>query len=146
MAQPAPAPHARVAAPAPPARGSETVLLVEDEDGLRRLARRILERHGYTVLESCNGREALELATRHEQSIDLVLTDVIMPEMSGRGLVERLRAVRPAAAIVYMSGYTDDDVLRRELFEPGSRFVQKPFVPEELLRLLRDALDQHRKA
>jgi CheY-like chemotaxis protein len=123
------------------AGGSETILLVEDEDALRRLARRILDRQGYTVLESRNGREALERATQHDGPIDLVLTDVIMPEMSGRGLVERLRAVRPRAAILYMSGYTDDDVLRRGLFEPGARFVQKPFVPDELLRVVRSALD-----
>ena len=128
--------------PAPAPRGSETVLLVEDEAGLRRLARRILERQGYTVLESRNGREALELATCHEHPIHVVLTDVVMPEMSGRGLVERLRSVRPSVAVVYMSGYTDDDVLRRELFEPGSKFVQKPFIPEDLLRLVREALDR----
>ncbi|HEX5971507.1 MAG TPA: PAS domain S-box protein [Gemmatimonadaceae bacterium] len=126
---------------APPVRGSETVLLVEDEEALRRLARRILERNGYRVLESRNGREALERATAHDGPIHLVLTDVIMPEMSGRGLVERLRAVRPSAAVVYMSGYTDDDVLRRGLFEPGSRFVQKPFVADELLRVVREMLE-----
>jgi len=126
---------------APPSRGSETVLLVEDEEALRRLARRILERSGYRVLESRNGREALERATAHDGPIHLVLTDVIMPEMSGRGLVERLRAVRPAAAVVYMSGYTDDDVVRRGLFEPGSRFVQKPFVADELLRVVREMLE-----
>jgi two-component system cell cycle sensor histidine kinase/response regulator CckA len=126
-------------------RGNETILLVEDEDALRRLARRILERHGYHVVESRNGREALEQATAYEGAIHLVLTDVIMPEMSGRVLVERLRAVRPTTAVLYMSGYTDDDVLRRGLFDPGSRFVQKPFVPEELLRVVREMLDEGRR-
>jgi two-component system cell cycle sensor histidine kinase/response regulator CckA len=126
---------------APPSGGSETILLVEDEDALRQLARRILERHGYRVLESRNGREALERVTQYEGPIHLVLTDVIMPEMSGRGLVERLRAIRPHAAVVYMSGYTDDDVLRRGLFEHGSRFVQKPFLPQELLRMVREVLE-----
>jgi CheY-like chemotaxis protein len=123
-----------------PVRGSETVLLVEDEDALRQLARRILERQGYRVLESNNGRDALARATAHEGRIDLILTDVVMPEMSGRALVERLSAVRPNAAIVYMSGYTDDDVLRRGMLEPGSMFIQKPFNPRALLRIVRDAL------
>jgi PAS domain S-box-containing protein len=123
-----------------PARGSETVLLVEDEAAVRQLARRILERQGYRVLESNNGRDALARATAHEGRIDLILTDVVMPEMSGRALVERLSAVRPNAAIVYMSGYTDDDVLRRGMLEPGSMFIQKPFNPRALLRIVRDAL------
>jgi two-component system, cell cycle sensor histidine kinase and response regulator CckA len=125
-----------------PARGSETVLLVEDEEAVRRLARRVLEQQGYRVLESHNGREALALATAHDGQIDLVLTDVVMPEMSGRGLVERLSAVRPNAVVVYMSGYTDDDVLRRGMLAPGSRFIQKPFAVEALLRLVREALDR----
>ena len=124
-----------------PVRGSETVLLVEDEDAVRQLARRILERQGYRVLESNNGRDALARATAHEGRIDLILTDVVMPEMSGRALVERLSAVRPNAAIVYMSGYTDDDVLRRGMLEPGSLFIQKPFNPRALLRIVRDALN-----
>ena len=127
----------------PAAGGSETILLVEDEDSVRRLARRILHHRGYRVLESRDGKEALELATHHPGKIDLVLTDVIMPEMSGRGLVERLRAVRPTAAVVYMSGYTADDVVRRGLFEPGSKFVQKPFIPDELLNVIREMLDEH---
>ena len=125
-----------------PARGSETVLLVEDEDALRQLARRILERQGYRVVESRNGRDALACATAHEGRIDLILTDVVMPEMSGRALVERLSAVRPDAAVVYMSGYTDDDVLRRGMLEPGSLFIQKPFNPGALLRIVRDALNR----
>ena len=125
-----------------PARGAETVLLAEDQDHLRALARRILERHGYSVLESRNGREALALATQYEGQIHLVLTDVVMPEMSGRGLVERLRAVRPHAAVVYMSGYTDDDVLRRGMLEAGSRFIQKPFSRGDLLRVVREVLDE----
>ena len=129
-------------AQAPVAGGSETILLVEDEDSVRRLARRILHHRGYRVLESRNGKEALEVATHHPGPIHLVLTDVIMPEMSGRGLVERLRAVRPTSAVVYMSGYTADDVVRRGLFEPGSRFVQKPFIPDELLGVIREILDE----
>jgi DNA-binding NtrC family response regulator len=125
-----------------PVGGTETVLLVEDEESVRQLARRILERQGYHVLESRNGREALARATEYGERIHLVLTDVVMPELSGRGLVERLTAVRPNAAVVYMSGYTDDDVLRRGMLEPGSRFIQKPFNPNALLRTVREALNR----
>jgi PAS domain S-box-containing protein len=125
-----------------PLGGTETVLLVEDEESVRQLVRRILERQGYHVLESRNGHEALALATAYSDGIDLILTDVVMPELSGRALVERLTAVRPNAAIIYMSGYTDDDVLRRGMLEPGSRFIQKPFDPNALLRMVREALNR----
>jgi CheY-like chemotaxis protein len=121
------------------------VLLVEDEESVRQLARRILERHGYRVLESRNGREALAQATVHGDQIQLILTDVVMPELSGRGFVERLTAVRPNAAVIYMSGYTDDEVLRRGLLKPGSLFIQKPFNPNALVSMVREALD-HRPA
>ncbi|HET9683177.1 MAG TPA: PAS domain-containing protein, partial [Gemmatimonadaceae bacterium] len=124
------------------AGGTETVLLVEDEASVRQLARRLLERQGYRVLECCNGRDALAQATAYGDHIHLILTDVVMPELSGRGLVERLRAVRPTAAVIYMSGYTDDEVLRRGMLEPGSLFVQKPFTPEGLLRTVREALNR----
>jgi len=125
-----------------PAGGTETVLLVEDEESVRQLARRILERRGYRVLECRNGRDALAQATAYGDQIDLILTDVVMPELSGRGLVERLSAVRPNAAVIYMSGYTDSEVLRRGMLEPGSLFVQKPFNPNSLLRIVREALSQ----
>jgi len=125
-----------------PAGGTETVLLVEDEESVRQLARRILERRGYRVLECRNGRDALAKATAYGDQIDLILTDVVMPELSGRGLVERLSAVRPNAAVIYMSGYTDNEVLRRGMLEPGSLFVQKPFNPNSLLRIVREALSQ----
>jgi PAS domain S-box-containing protein len=125
-----------------PVGGTETVLLVEDEESVRQLARRILERQGYHVLESRNGREALAQATAYGDRIHLILTDVVMPELGGRGLVERLTAVRPNAAVIYMSGYTDDAVLRRGMLEPGSRFLQKPFDPTALLRMVREALNR----
>jgi PAS domain S-box-containing protein len=125
-----------------PAGGTETVLLVEDEQSVRQLARRILERQGYRVLESRNGRDALALATEYGDQIHLILTDVVMPELSGRGFVERLTAMRPEAAVIYMSGYTDDEVLRRGMLDPGSLFIQKPFEPNVLLRMVRDALNR----
>ena len=124
------------------ARGSETILLVEDDEQLRGLARRILERQGYTVLQSCNGREALAQATRYAAAIHLILTDVVMPEMGGRALVEQLRDVRPQAGVIYMSGYTDDDVPRRGMLDPRCRFMRKPFASAELLRTVREVLDQ----
>ena len=123
------------------AEGTETILLVEDEPGLRALARRILERQGYTVLASANGREALDAAAVHAAPLHLVLTDVVMPELNGRTMVERLRIARPEIAVVYMSGYTDDDVLLRGALEQDASYIQKPFAPAELLRVVRETLD-----
>ncbi len=124
------------------ARGFETILVVEDEDALRSLAGRILERNGYTVLQSRNGADALAFATAYPGTIHAVLTDVVMPQLGGRGLAERLRAVRPKAVVLFMSGYTDDDVLRRGMLDQGSRFLQKPFSSASLLALVREALDE----
>jgi PAS domain S-box-containing protein len=142
LAEAATASHKR--APEIPAGGTETVLLVEDEEAVRQLARRILERKGYRVLESRNGREALAQATVYGDEIQIILTDVVMPELGGRGLVEQLTEARPNAAVIYMSGYTDDEVLRRGMLEPGSTFIQKPFNPSTLLRMVREALDHQR--
>jgi PAS domain S-box-containing protein len=125
----------------PGVEGTETILLVEDEPGLRALARRILERQGYVVLASANGREGLETARAHGTPLHLVLTDVVMPEMNGRAMVEHLRTERPDVAVVYMSGYTDDDALLRGTLEAEASFIQKPFAPAELLRVVRETLD-----
>ncbi|HEX5973290.1 MAG TPA: PAS domain S-box protein [Gemmatimonadaceae bacterium] len=123
------------------AEGTETILLVEDEPGLRALARRILERQGYSVVASANGREALEAAAAHAAPLHLVLTDVVMPEMNGRAMVERLRGDRPEVAVVYMSGYSDDDAVLRGALESDASYIQKPFAPAELLRVVRETLD-----
>jgi CheY-like chemotaxis protein len=124
--------------------GAETILLVEDDETVRRAARRILERAGYRVHEARDGSEALALARTdahgHALHVDLVLTDIVMPEMSGPELADRLRAVRPDVPVLFMSGYTDDAVLRQQLEKPGVGFVQKPFTPEELTRKVREAL------
>ena len=123
-------------------RGSETILLVEDEEAVRGLTSRILQRQGYRVLAAQHGREAMDIATREEGIIHLVLTDIVMPGMNGRGLVERLSGIRPAIKSLYMSGYTDDDIVRRGFIEPSRSFLQKPFTSEGLLRTVRKVLDE----
>jgi PAS domain S-box-containing protein len=124
------------------ARGSETILLVEDEPAVRGLASRILEKQGYRVLSAQHGREAMDIASREQGNIDLVLTDVVMPGMNGRGLVERLAGIRPTMKSLYMSGYTDDDIIRRGFIEPTKSFLQKPFTSEALLQTVRKVLDE----
>ena len=128
--------------PASVPRGSETILLVEDEDAVRGLACRILEKQGYRILAAANGREAMEIATGEEGRIDLVLTDIVMPGMNGRGLVEKLSGIRPLIKSLYMSGYTDDDIVRRGFIEPSRSFLQKPFTSEALVRTVRKVLDE----
>jgi len=122
-------------------RGSETILLVEDEEAVRGLACRILEKQGYRVIPAQHGRDAMDIAAREQGRIDLVLTDVVMPGMNGRGLVERLSGIRPAIKSLYMSGYTDDDIIRRGFMEPSKSFLQKPFTSEALLLTVRKVLD-----
>jgi signal transduction histidine kinase/ActR/RegA family two-component response regulator len=122
-------------------RGSETVLLVEDEEGLRTLAREILELQGYTLIEASNPGEALARLEAHHGPIHLLVTDVVMPQMSGRELASRVAAARPETRILYMSGYTDDAIIRHGVLDPGTPFLQKPFAPDSLARKVRDALD-----
>jgi two-component system, cell cycle sensor histidine kinase and response regulator CckA len=121
-------------------RGAETVLLVEDETGVRLLARKILERQGYAVLDAANGPDALALVAAHDTPIHLLVTDMVMPELNGRELARRLLAVKPTLRVIYMSGYTDDEIIRRGL-EPNNRFVEKPFTSETLAHAVRAALD-----
>ena len=121
--------------------GNETILVVEDEDVVRLLACRGLRELGYTVLETRHGREALDLVEGGRQAIDLVISDVVMPELSGRELGSRLAVLQPELPVLYMSGYTGDDVIQRGLLEPGVPFQQKPFTPEGLARKVREMLD-----
>ncbi len=121
--------------------GSETILLVEDETSVRTSARRLLERHGYSVVEARHGVEALELAERPGRHFDLVVTDVVMPEMGGRELVERLRARHPSLKVLFMSGYTERAISVDGTMPPGTGFVEKPFTVEQLIRRLRKILD-----
>jgi signal transduction histidine kinase len=122
-------------------RGHETILLAEDDEQVRQVARGILERSGYRVLESKNPGEALQVAARHTGSIQLLLTDVVMPQMNGRQLAERLAPLRPDMKVLYMSGYTED-VFRRGILEPGIALVEKPLTPELLARRVREILDE----
>jgi CheY-like chemotaxis protein len=120
--------------------GSETILLVEDEESVRQLVRETLESKGYRVLEADNGQSGLDAATAHQGMIDLVITDVVMPEMSGRELVQRLSGARPEAKVLYLSGYTEDAILSEGSIESGKAFLQKPFSLQSLSRKVRDVL------
>ncbi len=124
-----------------PLRGIETVLLVEDEDAVRDLGRDILQARGYTVLEARHGAEALRISEQHPGPIHLVLTDVVMPEMTGRELADRLAALRPETKVLYMSGYTDNAVVHHGVLDPGTVFLQKPFTGAVLARKVREILD-----
>jgi CheY-like chemotaxis protein len=121
-------------------KGSEVVLIVEDEPAIRTLARVILEELGYLVLDACNGLEGLAHCRTHQGPIDLLLTDVLMPELNGRELAEGALAVRPDLKIMFMSGHTQD-VLVKEGVRNGSAFLQKPFTPAALAQTVRAALD-----
>ena len=124
-----------------PARGTETVLLVEDEELVRSLERKVLEESGYTVLEALSANHALELAEQHDGVIDLLLTDVVMPQLSGRELADLLAPERPEMRILYASGYTADAITRHGVLEQGIAFLPKPLTPTSLLRKVREVLD-----
>ncbi|HVH68614.1 MAG TPA: PAS domain S-box protein [Gemmatimonadales bacterium] len=121
--------------------GDETVLLVEDAAPVRTLARRSLEGRGYRVLDASDGPAALALSARHAGRIDLLVTDVVMPGMSGRELAERLAPQRPSMKVLYTSGYTDDTMVRQGVLTAGVAFLQKPFIPDTLARKVREVLD-----
>ena len=117
-------------------------LIGEDDDALRKLACKILVSRGYTILEAPNGEAALRVSEEHDGPIHLMLTDVIMPGMSGRDLEEHLHHLRPAMRVVYMSGYTDDTIAHHGVLEKGTEFIQKPFSPQSLARKMREVLDR----
>jgi PAS domain S-box-containing protein len=122
-------------------RGSETILLVEDEDLVRALTLRVLRQLGYTILSAARGEDALRLGTEHAGTIHLLLTDVVMPQMSGREVAERLLPLRPGMKVLYLSGYTDDAMVQHGVRESGMAFLAKPFTPAVLARKVREVLD-----
>ena len=128
--------------PATDPRGYETVLLVEDDEPLRVLARSILHRYGYHVLEAHGAGDALLIGEQHKGPIHLLLTDVVMPRISGRQLADRLLALRPEMRILYMSGYASDDMRRYGILDSGTPLLQKPITPEALGRKVRETLDE----
>jgi two-component system, cell cycle sensor histidine kinase and response regulator CckA len=126
----------------PGAIEGEVVLIVEDEEAVRTVTARVLAAEGYEVLEAADGQQALTLMERRSGRVDLVITDVAMPILNGRELADLLRERRPDLPVLFMSGYTDDEMVRRGLIEPNKPFVGKPFTPEILAAKVRQLLDQ----
>jgi CheY-like chemotaxis protein len=120
--------------------GDETILLVEDEDDVRELARRVLEQQGYTILDAPDAESAVALANRHPGHIHLLLTDVLLPRLGGRELAARLSIHRPATKVLYISGSSDGVITRHRMLEPGTEFLEKPFSLDHLLRAVRHVL------
>lgn len=129
-----------VSACTPPVGGSETILLAEDEDAVRALLRETLTKVGYDVLLAARPSQAVRLCEQHKGEIELLLTDVVMPEMSGRDLAEHIQGLHPRVKVLYMSGYTDNAVVHHGMLDSGMAFLQKPFTPEGLLRRIREVL------
>jgi CheY-like chemotaxis protein len=124
-----------------PSGGSETILVVEDEEVVRGLTREILEGAGYRVLEAGGGAEALRLCEENDEPIDLLLTDVVMPETSGREVAEQLTLLRPNISVLFMSGYTDAAIVHHGILDSTVEFIQKPFNPRALVEKVREVLD-----
>ncbi|MCL4233522.1 MAG: response regulator, partial [Deltaproteobacteria bacterium] len=122
--------------------GTETLLLVEDEDGVRRLAARVLSRLGYEVLDARDGRAALAIVADATKPIDLLVTDVVMPGMNGRELAEKVLAERPSTKVLFTSGYTEDVVLLHGVVDRDFHFLAKPYTPQSLSAKVRSVLDR----
>jgi PAS domain S-box-containing protein len=135
------APAPAVTAAPPTLRGTETLLLVEDDEQLRVLGQTILTRNGYQVIAASGGAEALAACASYPGPIDLLVTDVVMPHMNGRQLAEQAVRVRPNLAVLYVSGYTDNTIVHHGVLDPGIEFLQKPITPDALLRKIREVLD-----
>jgi CheY-like chemotaxis protein len=136
-----PATLANTSRPARPLHGTETILFVDDEPGILMTARLALEAEGYTVLVANDGADALRIVESHTGPIHLVITDVVMPGMGGRPLADALRARFPGIRVLFVSGYTDDAVIRHGVIEKTEYFLQKPFAPLGLVKKVRDVLD-----
>jgi nitrogen-specific signal transduction histidine kinase/ActR/RegA family two-component response regulator len=136
-----------VQAPEPIVRslqGEERILVVEDDDAVRRMTREFLKIRGYSVIEARNAADAIQFVESHDEAIDLVLTDVVMPGMKGRELVEQLAKLRSNLKVLYMSAYSEDDAINIGILSPGTAFIEKPFSPDELAVKVRDILSGNR--
>ena len=122
-------------------RGTETILLVEDEVALRRIVGEMLARLGYTIVEAPDSRSAEKLMADYEKPIQLLLTDVVMPELGGRELALRLKAAHRELKVLFMSGYADDTIVQQGVLEAGAAYLQKPFTPDALASKVREVLD-----
>jgi DNA-binding NtrC family response regulator len=133
----------RLEAPAPTEvhKGSGTILLVEDEEAVRKLTRQMLKRMGYSVIEAANGEEGVRMLGQDPQRFDLLITDVVMPGMNGRELAEYCARLSPRLRVLYMSGYADHAVIEHGMIESDTVFIQKPFTPEDLHRKLCEVMD-----
>jgi len=120
--------------------GSETILIVEDDDRLRKLLRITLEKYGYKVLDAGNGEEAIEICNSYDGIIQLMITDVVMPKMNGKEAVDRIQPLYPKMKVIFMSGYTDDAISHHGVLEPGLNFIEKPFKHEQLALKIREVL------
>jgi len=123
-----------------PLGGNETILIVEDAPAVRGIMRQVLTRLGYQVLEAHDGESAIDLSAKHNGTIDLLLTDVIMPRMGGRVLADEIAKQRPGIRVLYVSGYTDDAIVRHGVLEPGVHYLEKPFTPDTLAQKVRGVL------
>ncbi len=123
-------------------KGTETILLVEDDEAVRSVTRRALSRFGYHVLSASRGAEAVDVATDFRGPIHLLLTDIMMPGMNGVEVAGAVSRLRPGILVFFMSGYADKDLVRQGLLEPGTHFLQKPFTPQELADRIRHILDR----
>jgi two-component system cell cycle sensor histidine kinase/response regulator CckA len=121
--------------------GAETILIVEDEDLVRALTRQVLEECGYEIIEARNGVEALSIFEHQDCKIDLLMTDVVMPQMGGRELAEKLAQMHPDLRVLFTSGYTDDAIIRHDVIEADTNFIQKPFTFDALAHKVRESLD-----
>ena len=126
-------------------QGSETILVVEDDEMVRNMTIKILQKYGYTVLCAGDGQEALEMCGEHKERIQLILTDVVMPGMSGKDLTQELQRIRPGIKVIFMSGYTDNSIVHHGILERGIAFLQKPFTPEGLARKVREVMGRNKE-
>jgi len=127
-------------------QGEGKILLVEDDDAVRRMTREFLKIAGYTVVEAQSAADAIQWVESNGGAVDLVLTDVVMPGMKGRELVEQLTKLHPGLKVLYMSAYTEDDAINIGILSPGTAFIEKPFSPDELASKVRDVLGMRSSA